>query len=1648
MTLTLTYVVKDNILSNPQEVFVKLAVLSSDTSDNIFQYFNIFLPPFTFIIIYTKPLIKLWAQDITQAISVNNSISKCLIIGFNGVSLYAHCWRNTMIPLSNVCEGKLQRPVASDAKDYQANLTKFLKADKTARRLICVGFFGRQEENPGKFDGATEEIKTREQDGSEDMAVALLMKRSGGVYNTVQQTSTSAHKQAFVGSSSKFEGDDIWLVDSGATDHMTHRRDFFGDFEEFEAPTTVRLCNGDLTPAYGKGNVEIETYVDGNGYRISKMSDASFEYLLEQQQTLFGHISRSIENVRKVGAEKITRQRAQGRLEALRKNWEKFEANNDKICAARATLNAETREKVNKLAYFSEEVFLTCEENFLDAQEAIQILVDDLTDNESSLKTKDQDDEDQPGTKNKKARLPKIDLPKFNGNYSEWGEFHDLFKSMFVSNTDLEPVEKLKYLKLCLSGNARLRLKNVALRASNFQIAWDDLVAYYENKRMLVGAALESLFSVKSLNRESASDLERLYSEIKQALGALEAVDRPVKYRDDILVFTRLGNSTQPQSKNGKVTRCQYRTANLEATHAITCSLCDATHYLSSCPKYLGKSMEQRREFLAQKRLCYNCLGPHQRKMRRSTKQCRMCGAQHHTSIHSGDTHLTAVPAHQHLEKTTDPAASASFLPRRDQTMPSGSASSNVAQVGSLERPPVLLATAVVKIISSCGEPLEARALLDQGSEISVITESLAQRLRLPRSRSSISIVGIGAESSRPSRGSVALNLQSRVRPTFTCNDLELADPNFAQPERADLVLGADVYGLFLEEGVRKGPVTAPMAQNTTLGWILSGVVPAANATSSQPIAQSFQCAPDRGLLELLQKFWMQEEAFSVVPDQLSPEETQCESHFAATHARNSEGRYIVRLPFKRIPENLGNSRSQALRVLTRQEKRFSNDSTLQNAYVSFMKEYENLGHMHRAADTNPDQNRVYYLPHLCVIRESSSSTKYRVVFNGSQQTDRGISLNDCLHEGPKLLTDLSDVITRWRVFKFVFSADVSKMFRQILVHPEDQDFQRILWRNSRGELVEFALCTVTYDLSSAPFLANRTLRQLDKDEGHRFPLAEGVIKEGTYVDDVFSGAHSLEQGREKIEHVANLFKAGGFPLKKWTANHEDLLESISTADRETAHSVSLDNSSFRTLGLTWRHQTDAFVFTLTHTSEPAVTTKRTVLSRTAQLFDPLGWLAPVVVRAKIFMQELWSAHLGWDEPLPQHLAARWMDYARQLRDVTSISVPRWLGLSPSALGVEIHGFSDASHAALGVVVYVRVLYDVDDPKVTIVSAKTKVAPIKKHSSTAKRSRTTRVTTPRLELSAAVLLVRHLLQIQRALKLDDDPVHLWTDSTTALHWIKGHPSRWKDFVRNQVFQIQELMPNVRWHHVPGEENPADLASRGLSPKQLAENPLWWQGPPWLSRHSTSWPSSVPPLADVDLEERQKTVTLTKSDSSLVWNLISRYSRLVRLLRITAWSFRVVERFRRRERTTAYSSPLQPEDIENARRYWAKSTQKSYFSKEMQQLSQGVKLSRSSPLIRLVPFLDSDGMLRVGRLRNALLDPDVKHPLILPQDSELTHLVLDDVHRATLHGGAQVMLATLRRSYWIIGGRVPVRSFVLRCVICTRQRAATATQLMG
>jgi len=465
-----------------------------------------------------------------------------------------------------------------------------------------------------------------------------------------------------------------------------------------------------------------------------------------------------------------------------------------------------------------------------------------------------------------------------------------------------------------------------------------------------------------------------------------------------------------------------------------------------------------------------------------------------------------------------------------------------------------------------------------------------------------------------------------------------------------------------------------------------------------------------------------------------------------------------------------------------------------------------------------------------------------RVVFNGSSRTNTGTSLNECLHVGPKLQTDLDAVLLRWRTYLVAFAADIEKMYRQIQVHSDDRDFQRILWSDTDTP-EEYQLCTVTYGLTCAPYLALRVIKQLAIDEDSKFPLAVDILRTEIYIDDILSGAATPHIARLKVTQLTELLKAGGFRLQKWASNDETILSDLVEPSKiSTSREFQTET---RTLGLVWQPANDSFKFHASLSDSTGLVTKRSILSRISQLFDPLRWLAPVTITGKIFIQQLWKAQVGWDDPLPPSLSQQWTTFNEELKGVTEFSIPRWLGCSSSSSGIELHGFSDASQNALGAVIYLRTLHGFADATVVLITAKSKVAPVKKQ------------TIPRLELSAAVLLVRLLARVRQSLGYQYVPAHFWTDSTVSLVWIQGNPSRWKEFIANRVAAVQELVPDARWHHVAGADNPADCVTRGLSPSQLRQHSLWWNGPSWLQGPSVGWPTTTPLLAQsIDLEERR------------------------------------------------------------------------------------------------------------------------------------------------------------------------------------------------
>lgn len=216
-----------------------------------------------------------------------------------------------------------------------------------------------------------------------------------------------------------------------------------------------------------------------------------------------------------------------------------------------------------------------------------------------------------------------------------------------------------------------------------------------------------------------------------------------------------------------------------------------------------------------------------------------------------------------------------------------------------------------------------------------------------------------------------------------------------------------------------------------------------------------------------------------------------------------------------------------------------------------------------------------FYLPHHCVFK----SNKIRVVFDASCKTAAGLSLNDALMVGPVVQQDLISVLIRFRCFIYVFSADIIKMYRQILVDPSQICLQRILWRDESSNNVDtYELLMVTYGTSSASYLATRCLNYHTDQYATRFPIGSREVKRGFYVDDLLSGADTLHEATRLRNELIELLKLGSFELSKWASNCPVLLEGMKDRDGELI--AIHDKIESNILGIQWNQAKDIFHFT------------------------------------------------------------------------------------------------------------------------------------------------------------------------------------------------------------------------------------------------------------------------------------------------------------------------------------------------------------------------------------------------------------------------------------------------------------------------------------
>ncbi|GFQ81674.1 retrovirus-related Pol polyprotein from transposon 17.6, partial [Trichonephila clavata] len=299
----------------------------------------------------------------------------------------------------------------------------------------------------------------------------------------------------------------------------------------------------------------------------------------------------------------------------------------------------------------------------------------------------------------------------------------------------------------------------------------------------------------------------------------------------------------------------------------------------------------------------------------------------------------------------------------------------------------------------------------------------------------------------------------------YKFNDLRLADPSFHKSANIDILLGVNVFLNLINGEIIKRAPNLPFAMSTKLGWIISGTTNLESPNSNPVVVNHLSVNTDN----LVKSFWELESIPNSSP--ITREEKRCELRFEERHTRDNNGRYSVMLPFKPNRKVLGDSRETALRRFLYLEKRLSSMPKIYSQYKEFMREYLSLGHMELILSIDSDvENQHYYIPHHFVINESSLTTKLRVVFDASAKTSSGVSLNDLLMSGPKTQEDLICILLRFRFHNIAVTADIKMMYRQVNIHPEDRDFQRIFWRDSRGnEIQTFRLNTVTYGTTSAP---------------------------------------------------------------------------------------------------------------------------------------------------------------------------------------------------------------------------------------------------------------------------------------------------------------------------------------------------------------------------------------------------------------------------------------------------------------------------------------------------------------------------------------------------------------------------------------------------
>ena len=1113
-----------------------------------------------------------------------------------------------------------------------------------------------------------------------------------------------------------------------------------------------------------------------------------------------------------------------------------------------------------------------------------------------------------------------------------------------------------------------------------------------------------------------------------------EVVLRPLRY-----------DTTKPKKENQKPQENKRRTFVSEGggsgggSGEKGCPLCSGqTHDLTKCPKFIEMDREGKKLAVFKMHRCFRCLKGGHRAGQCTSDKCKYCNMNHHPLLCSKSKqdaqghHIKEAPPHwkdlvPDDQDLPDVASHVALRRENPLRMPDPVVQAlEVAQersliISSLSTDKRDEAVSLRYIVVNVRNPFnrhwtQVAALLDDGSNVSLVSEKLVEKLQLQGERRDLQVGGIGGKvvshqachtqaQIEHLNGKIrcTINLISMPAPVghLTMTDWatlkrhwehlkDLPFPAAPADPTVHLLIGNN-FGYAhrsLEERCLPGALSNPMGRLTPFGWTATGPI--------------FPRGRGPGQARVNVAIILEEEENPII----NPEDRIALRDLYQELRQLPDGHYEVPVLW-RGPERPGLNARAALSDWFRSRRRMLHQPEVYAQYHAVIMKWLDKGYIREVPVSEPRPGGCYHLTHFAVTRNDHQSTKVRVVMNARASFGGQVSLNDCILPGPKLINDLAEVLWNFRRFRFALSGDVQEMFLRIRMPAQDVVYHRFFFTPLGFDgVIEYEALVHLFGNRGSPAVAIFTVKYHAWKLRAKYPLGAEMVLHYSIVDDCMCSFRTVEEAHRAREELEQLFNECQMTVHKWAANHPDIL--VTEDEGQIIKSfVDFEEENYsdgRALGLAWI-KGDFLGFEVPSVITVALT-KRSALSINNSLFDPHGYLLPFKMVGRLLYKTTCEESSDWDTVLEEKLQTSWTHWMEDMQGAKELRIPRWLHLEEL---VAIHCFGDASSQAYGACVYA-----VTEAGTFLMGAKGHLV----------KSQTQ--TIPRLELEAAVTCWQLGHKISSSLGVNSELLHFWSDSLNCLSWIKAPSRQLEPYLARRVQRIREGSNPMKWRHVPTRDNPADLVSRGCSMIALKGSQLWWEGPEFL--RTGDWPEErVVPRAHVELPAEAELQQLLRGFAGyLVADPLE-----------NAGTFLQGERVIKLLLHRITGSPQGPTRAFSA---WCRYEQGRWFPRELEKAERMGTFMWEGVQLSLGPHRS---LCMVGRVRD-------QPRQLLHGKSRLAKLWATHVHEQVLQhgGGPGTLSAEVRRTCWVWEGSKLFRQISRDCTRCRRMLPRPRAQAMA